>query len=58
MQNLAARRIADMKDNIVIVDTHLFINTIEGYYPGLPLHLLETIKPTNIVMVARSRGDS
>jgi adenylate kinase len=52
MQNLAARRIADMKDNIVIVDTHLFINTIEGYYPGLPLRLLEIIKPTNIVMVA------
>ena len=52
MQNLAARRIANMKDNIVIVDTHLFINTIEGYYPGMPLHLLEIIKPTNIVMVA------
>ena len=52
MQDLAARRIADLKDNIVIVDTHLFINTNEGYYPGLPLHLLEVIKPTNIVMVA------
>ena len=52
MQNLAARRIANMKDNIVIVDTHLFINTNEGYYPGLPLNLLEIIKPTNIVMVA------
>lgn len=52
MQNLAARRIADLKDNIVIVDTHLFINTNEGYYPGLPLHLLEVIKPTNIVMIA------
>jgi adenylate kinase len=52
MQNLAARRIADLKDNVVIVDTHLFINTNEGYYPGLPLHLLEVIKPTNIVMVA------
>jgi adenylate kinase len=52
MQDLAARRIADLKDNIVIVDTHLFINTNEGYYPGLPLRLLEVIKPTNIVMVA------
>jgi adenylate kinase len=52
MQNLAARRIADLKDNIVIVDTHIFINTNEGYYPGLPLHLLEVMKPTNIVMVA------
>ena len=52
IQNLAAKRIADLKDNVVIVDTHLFINTNEGYYPGLPLHLLEVIKPTNIVMVA------
>ncbi len=52
MQDLAARRIANLKDNIVIVDTHLFINTNEGYYPGLPLHLLEVIKPTNIIMVA------
>ena len=52
MQNLAAKRSADLKDNVVIVDTHLFINTNEGYYPGLPLHLLEVIKPTNIVMVA------
>jgi adenylate kinase len=52
MQNLAARRIADLKDDIVIVDTHLFINTNEGYYPGLPLHLLEVINPTNIVMIA------
>ncbi len=57
MQNLAARRIADLKDNIVIVDTHLFINTNEGYYPGLPLHLLEVIKPTNIVMIAADPGE-
>jgi adenylate kinase len=57
MQNLAARRIADLKDDIVIVDTHLFINTNEGYYPGLPLHLLEVIKPTNIVMIAADPGE-
>ena len=57
MQNLAARRIADLKDNIVIVDTHIFINTNEGYYPGLPLHLLEVMKPTNIVMIAADPED-
>ena len=50
---MAAKRIAEMKDNIVIIDTHIFINTIEGYYPGLPMRLLDIIKPTHIVMVAR-----
>ena len=52
LQNMTAKRIAEMKDNIVIIDTHIFINTIEGYYPGLPMRLLDIIKPTHIVMVA------
>jgi adenylate kinase len=49
---MAAKRIAEMKDNIVIVDTHVFINTTEGYYPGLPMRLLNIIKPTHMVMIA------
>lgn len=52
LQDMTAKRIAEMKDNIVIIDTHIFINTIEGYYPGLPMRLLDIIKPTHIVMVA------
>jgi adenylate kinase len=52
LQDMAAKRIAEMKDNIVIVDTHLFINTTEGYYPGLPMRLLNIIKPTHMVMIA------
>jgi adenylate kinase len=52
LQNMTAKRIAEMKDNIVIIDTHIFINTTEGYYPGLPMRLLDIIKPTHIVMVA------
>jgi adenylate kinase len=52
LQNMTAKRIAEIKDNIVIIDTHIFINTIEGYYPGLPMRLLDIIKPTHIVMVA------
>jgi adenylate kinase len=52
LQEMAAQRIADMKDDVVIVDTHLFINTAEGYYPGLPMRLLSIMKPTNMVMVA------
>ena len=52
LQEMAAQRIAEMKDDIVLIDTHLFINTGEGYYPGLPMRLLNIMKPTNLVMVA------
>lgn len=52
LQEMAAQRIADMRDDIVLIDTHLFINTGEGYYPGLPMRLLNIMKPTNMVMVA------
>lgn len=52
LQDMAAKHIAEMKDDIVLVDTHLFINTSEGYYPGLPMRLLNIMKPTNLVMVA------
>jgi adenylate kinase len=41
-----------MKDDVIIIDTHLFISTKEGYYPGLPLHLLNLLKPTNLILVA------
>jgi len=52
LQEMAAQRIIEMKDDIVLIDTHLFINTEEGYYPGLPMRLLSIMKPTNMVMVA------
>ena len=52
LQEMAAQRITEMKDDIVLIDTHLFINTEEGYYPGLPMRLLSIMNPTNMVMVA------
>lgn len=57
LQEVAARRIAGMKDDVVIVDTHLFISTAEGYYPGLPMRLLAMMKPTNLIMVAADPGE-
>jgi adenylate kinase len=52
LQDMTARRIAEMQDSIVIVDTHIFVRTGEGYYyPGLPLHLLEIIKPSSFIMI-------
>jgi adenylate kinase len=52
LQEMAAHRIAHMTDKVVMIDTHLFISTKEGYYPGLPVSLLQTLKPTNFVMIA------
>ncbi len=52
LQETAAMRIAKMRDPVVIVDTHLFISTQEGYYPGLPMRLITLMDPTNLIMVA------
>lgn len=52
LQDMAAQRITEMKEDIVLIDTHLFINTDEGYYPGLPMRLLSIMNPTNMIMVA------
>jgi adenylate kinase len=57
LQGKVANRIATMKGDFVIIDTHLLINTDEGYYPGIPLHVLETIKPTNMIMIAAHPHD-
>jgi len=52
LQKVAAERIAGYDEEIVIIDTHAFINSPEGYYPGLPEHVLKIIKPTNFVSVS------
>lgn len=51
LQNLAATKISQICSNVVIIDTHLFINTKEGYYPGLPAHLLNNMKPTHLILI-------
>lgn len=52
LQKIAAEKIAAMNDQVVIIDTHAFISSPEGYYPGLPEHVLKIIKPTNFVSVS------
>jgi adenylate kinase len=52
LQKMAAEKIAEHNEQIVIIDTHAFINSTEGYYPGLPEHVLKIIKPTNFVSVS------
>lgn len=52
LQKLAAEKIATMTDEVVVIDTHAFISSTEGYYPGLPEHVLKIIQPTNFVSVS------
>ena len=52
LQKTAAEKLASMTDEVVIIDTHAFISSPEGYYPGLPEHVLKIIKPTNFVSVS------
>jgi adenylate kinase len=52
LQKLAADQISNHEEEVVIIDTHAFVNSPEGYYPGLPEHVLKIIKPTNFVSVS------
>ena len=52
LQKIAAEKLALLKDDVVIIDTHAFINSPEGYYPGLPEHVLKILKPSNFVSVS------
>ncbi|MCH6586293.1 MAG: adenylate kinase [Thaumarchaeota archaeon] len=52
LQKIAAEKIALQTEQVVIIDTHAFINSSEGYYPGLPEHVLKIIKPTNFVSIS------
>jgi len=52
LQKIAAEKLAMLNDDVVIIDTHVFINSPEGYYPGLPEHVLKILKPSNFVSVS------
>ncbi len=52
IQEKAARRIKERSESAnVIVDTHCTINTPDGYLPGLPVWVLEELKPDTFVLV-------
>lgn len=57
LQVLAANSIKAVQNRNVLIDTHLFINTKEGRYPGLPKNLLEILSPTHLVMITADPED-
>jgi adenylate kinase len=48
---MAANYIYSLNNEIVLIDTHLFINTLEGYYPGIPYKLLNILKPSHLILL-------
>ena len=52
LQKMAAEKIAKLQDDLVIIDTHAFISTNAGFYPGLPNYVLQIIKPANFISVS------
>ena len=52
LQRKAAERIAKLNDTAVIIDTHAFINTSSGFYPGMPDYVIKVIKPSNFISIS------
>lgn len=51
LQNMTADHISRLSDSIVVVDTHLFIKTQSGYYPGLPMSLILKLNPERLILI-------
>ena len=52
LQKKAAETIAGSKEDVIIIDTHAFISTKEGFYPGLPNYLIQILKPTHFIAIS------
>lgn len=46
-----------MNENIIIIDTHLFIKTSQWYYPGIPLNIVQIIRPTHLLLIIANAGE-
>jgi len=54
LQIAASSEISKIKTEILLVDTHLFIKTNEGYWPGLPFDVVNALSPTHIFLIIAS----
>lgn len=42
------------EDGVLVVDTHALVKTAAGYWPGLPRHVLDELKPDMIAVIEAS----
>ena len=52
LQKQAATAISQLTDDVVFIDTHAFISTDEGFYPGLPYHVIQILEPTHLIAIS------
>ena len=52
LQKNAAEKLRKIDGDVVIIDTHAFIKTPEGYNPGLPQYVLEIIEPSLFISIS------
>jgi len=51
LQKIAAEKLSSTQGDVIIIDTHAFIRTPEGFNPGLPYHVLQIIEPSHFILV-------
>jgi adenylate kinase len=51
LQKMAARAISEMATAALVVDTHATVRTPRGYLPGLPIWVLDELRPELIIVV-------
>ena len=54
LQKIAAEMISSLSDDVIFIDTHAFISTKAGFYPGLPNYVIQIIQPTNFIAITAS----
>jgi adenylate kinase len=52
LQKNVAEKISYLTDDVIFIDTHAFISTKEGFYPGLPNHVIQIIQPTHFIAIS------
>lgn len=51
LQVAASTEISKIQAEVLLVDTHLFIKTNEGYWPGIPFDVATALSPTHIFLI-------
>ncbi|GBC74992.1 Thymidylate kinase [archaeon HR06] len=51
LQLLAAEKISKLKEDILLIDTHLAIKTGNAYLPGLPFEVIKKLKLDLIILI-------
>jgi len=54
LQKMAAEMLSNLSDDVIFIDTHAFISTKAGFYPGLPNYVIQIIQPTNFIAISAS----